>query len=282
MRPHDPHRSWTSSLLLVVGLVTGAACATEQGGPAPGDGKSDHFDQPEIPTAGLKLLAGIEDQVQLEALFHAATVDPADTMGKVTKLLDDNAAAQLKIKGEGIPVFTELVGGIDLRLGSGLSRIARGIWSGKVFNFRRLEDGSLQTTLENAVLGVDIISANVSIKTLAQAMLDRDEAAPGAQLPKFGVDEVPVEVDDRPSVILDYELSSISLFSGLIDEIRPVTVEALAAAGIAAPAADVDLSNLWIGRATALFGFGQKQREFVLYFAVDFDLDSVEIIEPAQ
>lgn len=197
---------------------------------------------------------------------------------------EDVLVAYPSLQRSDIEILVELNRRDDVRVAimidsvehAGMSGIARAIWSGKFFTFRLQEDGSLEAGLQNAIIGTEIIDAQVFIATMPEAMERRGEDPPGDLMEKFGLFEEPVEVDTEQSVMLDYELERINLFSSLIDEIRPVTEDSLAAAGIDIPEGVDSVDDLWIGRATAIFGFFEPQREFVLYFALHFDRDSME------
>lgn len=243
-------------------------CAEDAGDDSNSDKQDQQGDLSGIPTPGLRMLAEIGDQETFERMFHASSVDRDNTMSMVRSELDKGGTGQLSIKGEGIPVFTE-----NSPFGAAVSEFARNVWSGKQFTFVVGEDGSLTATLENAIFGFDFVKADVTINSLAGAMTARNEEDPGADLAQFGQDHT-VEVDSQNSVIIDYKNDVLGIFNSLIDEIRPVTAESLAAAGVQVPAG-VDISDLWIGRATALFGIFNRERKFVLYFALDFDRDGI-------
>ena len=221
-------------------------------------------------TPALSVLANVTAADQLETLFHASSVDQEKIVSRVEALLDQNR--EVTIKGEGAPLFP----GTDP--GPQLSQLARAIWSGKLFDFKRADDGTLAVTLTNAILGNDFVNADVRFSTMSDAIIARGEEDPAGTLPIFGSENT-LTIDDKVSVILDYanDVSvGAQVFRTIIDEIRPVSADGIAAAGINLPS-NVDVSNLWLGRATAKFAESEK-REFVVYFALDFDLNSINAI----
>ena len=174
---------------------------------------------------------------------------------------------------DGVPLHGYGVGRDVLERSGGELRPTTG---GLYLALKRLqEDGTLKVGLENAIIGTEFIDARVYIATMQEAQANHEEDFIGDLMKKFGLFEEPVDVDGKLSVMLDYELGSVSIFRTLIDEIRPVTDETLRAAGIEKPEGVGEVNDLWIGRATAVFGFFRPEREFVLYFALHFDRDSM-------
>jgi hypothetical protein len=263
-----------ASLMMPVACDDGVQPPTD----SPAQSEGGKADEADAVTDGLSMLAHVEDEEQLEALFEASVVDRGDTMDKVISLLDEQDVNAVKIKGEGVPLFTDFS---FFRLGAELSQMARIFWTGKVFTFQRDAEGEITASLENDLLIGEHIRAQVTIESLAEAMVGRGEEAPrNGELPTFGFDEEPVGVDGDLSVILNYAGTEVRIFDSLIDEIRPVSHESLEAAGIEVPDG-TEVEHLWIGRATARFGLFHRTRKFALYFALDFDPDSVEPLAEA-
>jgi hypothetical protein len=278
-----------SALLLAAGLTLPAACdeaGPEDMPPAAADGDAGKADDAEAEqdgasvddaeTPALKMLAGVGNEDQLETLFIESEVTEGASIDRVIALLDEQDTDAVKIKGEGVPLFTSLS---FFRLGSAMSSMARLFWSGKFFTFVRDENGNLQASLTNSIIGSQSVKAQVRIDTMAEAMAALGEEELGDEMPTFGLFSEPTFVDGEESVILDYSQTDVGIFDSIIDEIRPVSPDSLDAAGIEVPEG-VDVSNLWIGRATARFGLFHRRREFALYFALDFDMDSVEVVDP--
>jgi hypothetical protein len=247
--------------LFLVTAILAAACTGKVDSEVSGD-KADT-----VLTPALTVLAGVTAADQLETLFHASSVDQQTLVGRIGTLLGQNQ--EVTIKGEGAPLFP----GTDL--GPQLSQLARAVWSGKLFRFKKADDGTLAVTLTNAILGNNFVNADVRFSKLGDAITARGEEDPAGSLPVLGSDNT-LTIDDKVSVVLDYA-NDVSIgaeaFRTIIDEIRPVSTDGLAAAGITVPS-NVDVSNLWLGHATAKFSESEK-RQFVVYFALDFDLNSI-------
>ena len=116
-----------------------------------------------------------------------------------------------------------------------LNRFANFIWGGKVFD-------KATGTLKNKILGMEVVSAVVSIGYMADYVHQQREI-PGI------VGVKPVEIDGRRSIIIDYRKSEILAVRPVVDELRKVTSD--------------KYQNLYLGRAT-MFG------KFAIYFILEF------------
>jgi hypothetical protein len=218
-------------------------------------------------TPALRVLAGVTAAGQLETLFHSSSVDQETLVGRVGALLGQNQ--EVTIKAEGAPLFP------GTGPGPQLSQLARVVWSGKVFRFKKADDGTLAVTLTNSILGNNFVNADVRFSKLSDAITARGEDDPAGSLPVLGSEHT-LTIDDKVSVILDYanDVSvGAEVFRTIIDEIRPVSADGITAAGITLPS-NVDVSNLWLGHATAKLSQSEK-RQLVVYFALDFDLNRI-------
>jgi hypothetical protein len=251
--------------LIWVTAILAAACTGKYDSGVSGD-SADKADTALTPA--LTVLASVTAPDQLETLFHSSSVDQEKIVSRIEALLGQNQ--EVTIKGEGAPLFP------GTELSPQLSQLARAVWSGKVFSFKKADDGTLVVTLTNAILGNNFVNADVRFSKMSDAIIARGEEDPAGSLAVLG-SENPLTIDDKVSVVLDYA-NDVSIgaevFRTIIDEIRPVTADGITAAGITLPS-NVDVSNLWLGRATAKFS---EKRQFVVYFALDFDLNSITAI----
>jgi hypothetical protein len=219
------------------------------------DGSEDPFSAP--PTPGLLRLQDLSE-AQLAALFAG---------GGATRI-------PLGV-GRGWPL---LAGRSRTGLNSAFNRVASVLWAGKTLEHRRDESGRPQyrpagpdgvadpvVTLTNRIAGVaDVFKAEVTRQPVAGVRIDpAGTVAPprqGERLAPYllSVFADPIPIDERPSVLLNYNADVTPVINRVLDEIREV---------------DAALCpGLYLGRAH-IRPLTQDGWQFWTYFALDFGFD---------
>lgn len=259
-------------LLLAVALIAPAVECTEA---LPTEDKTAST-IPEPLSKEMDMLARVTDSTKLDRLYLNSAAAGDNTVSKLVDKLKAEGLTKVKIKGEGIVCVAASRIPLPTYI---LNRIARYIWTGKIMTFVLKEDGSMGATLDNAILGQEVISADVYVATLQESQAIRKEPIlnDGDYMrPVLIPFERPVKVDAKKDLVLDYGTSGFRVAHGIIDLLRPVTMETLEEAGIDIPDGVGDINDMWIGRSTVASGWRLRKRSFIVYFAVQFNQDTAE------
>lgn len=283
-------------VLLVIAPVNSRRLANDTGADAVDDLEADTLDG-KIPTPELEMLADITDHELLHNLFLALEVPADNTVTRLDQVLVDRGNTPFLIKSEGLTLLPLKPGGILGLFPFFFNSFTRLFWTGKRWTWPSpdTEDkASYWNEWGPFNRGIPLLTGYLSINNIAGAFDRWGEDDPGDSLPYLG-DLVnkhpPAQLDDKQSFIIDYTEGDLGWFWRVIDECRPLSEGALSTAGVTIPD-EVDVAKLpdtWLCRSYSPKGllyilpyslFPVSQRSFLMFFALQFDLTSIEDVTP--